>query len=291
MIVLHIGYAKCATTFLQKNVFPNLCDSNYLGRYYGDEYPSSMKAEWVYDFVFLDKISILKYSEIINRSVLNHSKLNIISHEVLLRPYKQHRLLQRIKYLENYIGKIKILLSIRNQADVILSRYVHDKNISFFKNQSIYNSLDFEGTTECQWPFCATKGRTWWKNKKCFCRQLGIKFINVPFYNYLNLICQLHFLFGKENIHVIVSENLRSEINYEIDRLTGFLGIEAMDSLLIQRLIGKRVNAQKNLLLYDAAKEDFISSGKKIEVVEYFSESNKLLSDLLKIDLEKHDYY
>ena len=287
MLALHIGYAKSATTFLQKKVFPNI-DVNYIGRFYGDDCTSDMKADWVYDFVFKEKIVIKNFAENVLSSMVNESQLNMISHEVLLRPYKKYRLLHRVKGLEGYIGKIKLIVSIRNQVDMILSRCVHDRSIASY---SIVDALDFEGVTECQWPFCSMGKKSFWKKDVCACKRAAVKFINVPFYNYLDLMCQLYSLFGSENIHFIVSENLRNNPVDEIDRLTQFLGVKNIDSQLLHNIDGKTENVQKNHILYDEVRNDFISSGKQQEVFEYFKMSNELLSKAMGLDLGRHGYF
>jgi hypothetical protein len=288
MLVLHIGYAKSATTFLQKQVFPNLGGVNYIGRYYGKEDSSTMKADWVYDFVFRDNISTKSFADIINSSVTNKSQPHIISHEVFLRPYKKYRLLHRLKDLEDHDGKIKVIVSIRNQMDVILSRCVHDRTMASY---SIVDALDFEGATECQWPYCSRGKKSLWKNEECACKRAGIKFINVPFYNYLDLMCQLSSLFGEGNVHFIVSENLRNNPADEIDSLTNFLGVESMECQLLRSLGEKTENVQRDQSLYEEVRSDYVSSGKRQEVFENFKFSNKLLSESKQLDLGTHGYY
>jgi hypothetical protein len=288
LLTLHVGYAKTATTFLQKQVFPNLGGVNYIGRSFGKDHSSAMKADWVYDFVFSDKISTKHFADIINSSISNENQPNIISHEVLLRPYKRYRLLQRLKDLEAYVGKIKLIVSIRNQMDVILSRCVHDRSIASY---SIVEALDFEGATECQWPFCSRGKQSFWAKEKCACKRAGIKFINVPFYNYLDLMCQTSSLFGAKNVHYIVSENLRKNAALEVDALTSFLGAENMDSQILNRLGEKSENVQRNQSLYEEVRSDYVSSGKREEVFEYFKVSNKLLAEAKQLDLGTHGYY
>ncbi len=288
MLILNIGYAKSATTFLQKQIFPNLPGVNYIGRRYGDGLSSSAKADWVYDFVFSDDISGTNFADIINDSIADKSQANIISHEVLLRPYKTYRLLQRLKDLENHVGKIRFIVSIRNQADVILSRCVHDRALADY---SIVDALDFEGVTECQWPVCSRDKQSFWKNETCTCKKAGIKFINVPFYNYLNLMCQLSSLFGEENVHFTVSENLRKNVEGEVNSLTNFLGTNNLESEVLRRLSQKTENVQRNQSLYEEVRRDYISSGKRQEVFEYFKASNRLLSETKQLDLETHGYF
>jgi hypothetical protein len=284
MLVLHIGYAKSATTFLQKHVFSNLPGVNYIGRYYGECRSSRIDEDIIYDFVFEDSDSTQIFANNILDSMTDKHKYTMISHEVLLRPYKKYRLLQRIKDLDRYFKGIKLIVSIRNQIDIVLSRHVHDRKI--IPHFSISDALDYDGITECKWPLCSRDSRG-----TCACKLAGVKFINIPFYNYLDLYCLLSSMFGSENIHFVVSENLRSFTMYEIDRMTQFLEVKKMDRQFLQSLGEKRENVHRNQSLYDEIKKDFTCTGEKGKVFEYFKEANKVLAGLLQQDLETHGYY
>lgn len=291
MLVLHIGYAKAATTFLQKRVFPNVPQVHYAGRYYGNDITASRKADWVYEFTFEDKISIDRIAHKINEGMTDKSAVNLVSHEVLLRPYKKYRSLQRIKELENHFDEIKVIVSIRNQSDIVLSRSVHDRAILDVKH--ISDALDFEGVTDCQWPWCSRprKRPFWVRKKECACRKTGAKSINVPFYDYMALLCLLRSLFGEKNVHFIVSEELRENCAAELDRLTRFLGVSPIDPQAVNIISDKRDNVRQELDLYDRSQTEFVSSGTRIAVFDYFREANAVLSELLQMDLKRHGYF
>ena len=102
MLVLHIGYAKAGPAFLQRRVFPNIPQIHYVGKRHGNESSASQSADWVYDFVFGDDISMERFAETIHEETAGKSAINVVSHEDLLRPYKKYRLLQRIKKLKEY---------------------------------------------------------------------------------------------------------------------------------------------------------------------------------------------
>jgi len=291
MLVLHIGYAKAATTFLQKRVFPNIHDINYIGRFYGNDLSESKRADWVYDFVFNDDISLKSFADKISEGITDRDACNVISHEVLLRPYKTYRSVQRMRNLNTYFGEIKLIVSIRNQADIILSRSVHDRGIIQYK--SIGDALDFEGITQCQWPRCSSHGRLSFltRNKRCACRIAGVKYINIPFYNYLNIYCLLRSIFGRMNVHFLVSEALQENCSNEITRLTRFLGVSSVDEQVLQSLIGKGENRRQGSAFYDECQKEYLASGKRHEVFEYFKETNTMLSEILQSDLEKYGYH
>ena len=288
MLVLHIGYAKAATTFLQKQVFPNIPDINYIGRSYGEGLSDGAEAKWVYDFAFEENISIDEFANKIAQSIVNKNELNVISHEVLLRPYKSYRLIKRISALKEYFGDIKIVLSIRNQTDIVLSRSVHDREIIDYK--SISEALDFEGTTQCKWPHCSTRGVNLFKKGDCACRKAGVKFINVPFYNYLSLYCQLSAIFGSNSVHVIVSEALKDDCVSELNRLMRFLDIKLVDMEFVQAINSREENTRHGSRLYKEYLAEYEASGKRMEVFEYFKETNAVLSKCLQLSLDKYGY-
>lgn len=291
MLVLHIGYAKAATTLLQKRVFPNIPDINYIGRFYGNDLPQSKKADWVYNFVFDDDISLKSYADKISEGINDCDARNLVSHECLLRPYNTYRCIQRMRNLKTYFEEIKLIVSIRNQADIILSRSVHDRGVIQYK--SIVNALDFEGLTQCKWPRCASYDRLSFltRKTKCECRIAGVKYINIPFYNYLNIYCLLRSIFGRKNIHFIVSEELQENYFNEINRLTRFLGLSPVDEQVLLNLTVKRENKRQGSTFYENCQKEYLASGKRHEVFEYFKEANTMLSNILQLNLEKHGYY
>ena len=114
------------------------------------------------------------------------NKITIISHETLLRPNRSMKLFANLKKLENYLGKIKILVSVRKQTDIIFSRYFHD--IFHYPyltiNQNLANCIDFTGDTNCSFPSCFKTKR----NLPCSCIKNGIKPISLPYYDYYKLL-------------------------------------------------------------------------------------------------------
>jgi len=64
-----------------------------------------------------------------------------------------------------------------------------------------------------------------------------------------------------------------------------------MDSQILNRLGEKSENVQRNQSLYEEVRSDYVSSGKREEVFEYFKVSNKLLAEAKQLDLGTHGYY
>jgi len=261
-LYLHIGYAKCATTFLQRQVFPKL-KLNYLGRH------SVINVRpWVDQLTFHDEVDIDNVAAQI-KNVATHEK-NLISDEVFLRPYKCERFLSRLYELKKHFGKISIILSIRNQSDLVLSRYVHDY-IRF--GHDIYDALDFAGTTECSYPYCNLHG--------CVCRASKVKFINIPFYNYLLMYQRISKLF---DVHFIIFENLYDEIK----RLEGVMNINACPEDWSKL---PHMNIHKHDMFYQKVRKQFRSSNEYKQMMNYFASDNKKLDNMINLDLKKYGYY
>jgi len=299
VLVLHIGYAKAATTFLQRQVFPHLPGVNYIGRCYGENVPDSRKAEWVYDFVFRDDVSVSATAAAIRDSGAGDGAVNLVSHEALLRPFAtarcQNRLKafndNRLKALATHFATVRVIVSIRKQTDIILSRRVHDRGI--IAGGTMADVLDFEGATACRWPQCSRekKGFTLFRSSRCACRKAGLKFINVPFYNYLALYDSLTDTFGAAQVHCMVSEALAHDPEQELARLTDFLGTQRMDSALAASMSGSSDNARRGQPLYEETQREYTASGKEREVFGYFLESNRVLAQRLGRDLSEYGYY
>jgi len=286
-LAIHIGYAKSATTYLQTKIFDKIKGVNYIGRRYGENIPNDKKLPWVYNFVFEKDFNASFYE----KALLKHcefNEVNLISHEVFLRPNYEWVMLKRIKKLSGAFNNIKIIFSIRNQAEIILSRYIHDKN-GFSEKYDLIDSLDFEGTTSCSWPVCHDTKKVNSSQNKCICKKLGKKVINVPHYDYLRLWCLTNNLFNEKNVHIIVSENLRFNLKAEFENLCHFLGVRAQNSefgTLETELVNSNGQQQKYINL----KEQLLRSKFFFEIKQYFKSSNLVLSSLIENNFKKLGY-
>ena len=149
-IIIHPGYRKSATTYLQNIIFKNL-DSNIIAK------PISDKKIRTTNYYKLFKLEYFKYSDYghilrennlfkiknfekeLLEKIKNKKKLTIISDEGLLgnshfnginNIYLISHLLKNLR--KKYKFDIKVILSIRNQFDLIRSNYFY--NEYFHKN-------------------------------------------------------------------------------------------------------------------------------------------------------------
>jgi hypothetical protein len=169
-LIIHPGYGKCGTTFLQRNIFNNK-KILQIGRIYDLPNPSSCRYQTeiikdlyakIFDSVPRSKISEnqlilnikLLAKEIVKLIKKNDSKFIVLSDERIFEFYYNdfENNLISLKLLINEIIKyqkldISIVLTIRNQSSFILSYYsyfYHDlkckfKSINKFINKEILN--------------------------------------------------------------------------------------------------------------------------------------------------------
>jgi len=303
-IILHIGYHKTATTWLQQKIFANIKNDNlnYVGRCYPQKKQLD-KIPIIKNFIKTNYNKHIKINKAVNRiafqnnslysqadfrktffSNLDKNKINLFSHENLLRPSNTQRTAIRIKnaFKEN---NVKIIISIRNQKSLINSRYFHDINLKLFKNYKLSEALEKNNENSCEWPYCK------FSKNKCVCRTKGLKYINLQFYNFYNIYNIYSELFGTKNIHFVVFENLISEPNKELKQLFDFCSInikkQEIEELSKKEAVNKSFGKKTELLtLY---KEDFTKTNLFLQ--NYYQESNMKLDKKLRMDLNNLSYY
>lgn len=244
-ILIHAGWPKAASSFLQEAILINSPNTLYLGRPLAKffkkesyEYKKGMIHEKVKKFIYtydeplFSSIKNEKLNEIINDlNSLMKSDINqiIISDEGFTSlqtstKADRGRKADRLKLL---FPKAKILFIIREQSKIIESQYgeylrVANRHIPFitFKEYiNISNSLFNDEFSKIQ-------------NRKGIIKDKYLKIISsgyfgnplcVPIYN--DVITHYENLFGKENIHISLFENLTQDSEKEINRIskeTGF---------------------------------------------------------------------
>ena len=159
-ILIHPGFVKTGTTFFQENIIPKIKNSIILGK------PYKIKNNFQNNFKSLfyskskvsnNKIETLS-TEIVSLVKKKKIKRIIFSDESFFdsefyNPNKNIRFIKKfIFYLEKKINiKIKILLTIRNQSSVIISRYAYlfpkfknkYPNLNSYINYNIKNNSYF----------------------------------------------------------------------------------------------------------------------------------------------------
>lgn len=193
MNIVHIGFPKTATTFLQWEIFPNLKGINYV------DYNQCRKI--FPSIIYRDIIDyeVQEIKELINKETDDtHNKL--YSFEALCgQPYGGAKGMNRsliAQGLKN-LGFDKIIITVRNPVEALDSYYrqyvIHGGTLRFNEFIDIQNK------------------RNW-----------SVKHFNLAYLQYDLLIEIYEELFGKENVLVVSQENLKSRFNIEIERIEKF---------------------------------------------------------------------
>ena len=330
-LLLHIGYPKTATTTLQEEVFLKLHYSqkiNYLGRTITSSHTRTGKSkfigtDWVWDFrrhLFYER----KLPDL--NSLLVDDKLNVISDENL----SCHDFFDSIQYgkkvnhdvypniLKELISEnveVKLLVTIRNQADLIFSTfvqkfrflYMYDAKCTFndFVNNKIeapirddINHLelfDFNLFVE-NWENTFQS-----KSKATVLFFEDLKFDRNSFYNSLSEILPVSSVEIREvagNKHH--RKRGKSQDGFEISVLVltnfGVLISKFFDAQKLERTLLKRYFMKTFFLLRFEKKLFFnskviqvpnITIKEKEKIKNIFSESNRLFAEQRGISLDK----
>ena len=242
---LHIGYHKTGTTWMQKFLFPQIFSENYLGK--------SSSAE----------------SSAYAIDQLKNSNGKFISNEWFMKQKETTKELSSYLYdtLSEFSKKgflrkrkpdTKIIISIRNQPDVLVSRHLHgfgafeiwddDLSVGLFRDKEISQRL-------------------------------------LDYYNFAETYKNFIKSFGEKNVHIIVYENLFNNTSNEIDR---FLNFVEEDIDIKQRLSVE----QSSRSLVNKTQSPFEDEKKILPIIyEAYEKSNSELSSLIDFDLSKYGYH
>lgn len=216
---IHVGYPKTGTTTLQKHFFPKIQEVQYLGKYSNDTKLFNFDTQIIKDLIFKSK------EEINFKSNLKRLKKHLIHNNILLSEESflsnslrttrfdkedvlpvQNNISYNIReFFNNEEFEVKVLFTIRRQDEMITSQYAqsyvhyysrYKKTDTFQKFLNIY--LDDENT-----------GNTY-----------------VETLDYYKIITQYEAIFGKENITVLVFEELQENPKEFYEKLCRYLEID-----------------------------------------------------------------
>jgi len=220
-IYLHIGFPRTGTSFLQSQIFPNLGTVNYMRPMRRIAHIKSSAREKNNDvkmrglFKLLSDVSRRRLTDdefdIAHQHIADLSlKTNIISDEGIF-DYKcyncnggdvphmpQHEILDGLKRMFDGFD-IKIILGLREQSGLITSLYKY--YVSYGGTEDIIGFLSWL----CKYNFS----------------------IDAPFFKrfeFSNDIEAVINVFGKENMHIYLAENMRSNQQQTLDDMMYFMG-------------------------------------------------------------------
>ncbi|MEO0335379.1 MAG: hypothetical protein AAF202_03240, partial [Pseudomonadota bacterium] len=169
-LILNIGYAKTGTSWWQAQVFPKL-DLNYLGRDYKFSnswnpfrqdkklitLPCQPAVQGIVDYLSLGFNAAAESEALDNFDrLIDRSRVNLVSHENILRPFSYDTIFDRLKNLEDRY-QLTLLVFTRKQQDIILSRHMHDLRMKKFLKGNKEVKYVYEPGESCRWPYCQTQ--------------------------------------------------------------------------------------------------------------------------------------
>ena len=200
-LLIHIGYPKTGTTFLQSEYFPFLESEEFKINYIPSRFIQSGLELIMNGIPFIDsKAIILNLIE----KYMEEDSLNIISHESLIGAifYKSLNSKLIAKRLKEIFPHAHILISIRNQVDICRSLYI----------QYIH-----EGGHRKYTDFYYASGL----NRPLF---IDDQKVNLDIFKFEFLIKHYQNIFGQDNVSVLPFEQYIKNPNCLTNRLTEVFG-------------------------------------------------------------------
>lgn len=298
MNVIHVGFPKTGTTFLQKSIFPKLKSWNFIDYHQSDEVFN--------DLVYLDKLDYS--SDAVELRLQKYAKSganNIASYEALTGAPFTYKGLNRSEAparLKN-LGFDKVIITIRNQNDIL---------------DSLYRQYIVQGGVLKFKAFINSEGK--------FNRYTSA--FNPDYLKYDRLIELYYATFGRENVLVLCQEWMRKDSELIASKLSDFLG-EPVDfkakksvnkamtnwSVNLLRIINHfTFNSQRpNQLLtnyistkniwkvlaviidpyfmrFFSRRKSYLNASTQTYFKEYYADSNLRLAELVDIDLNALGY-
>jgi hypothetical protein len=278
--VVHLGFPKCASTFLQRQIFPNLRSYEYLQMY-------AETQEIIRKFPH----------ELIDSSPLARlqGKRALISRERILAPAVSPRILPEqavnaaIWNIHAALGRdVTLLVVIRRQDDIVRSRFRH-KYKALLSPDNYF--VDFPGRRRRSnvWDFQSTNG------------------VYLTGYDYFSRLIPLAELFGRERVKILLYEDLVenqprffSALSDALDEDVSALADRAVarenvsekrapvQSLILQRL-NNRMRGRLDRIL--PKREIDISNTFAEELMSIFKDGNRRLSDYFGLSLARYGYF
>lgn len=272
-VFFHVGYAKTATTYLQRDIWPRLQGVKYVGRNYaGDD---SLLQQFVDHIVFSKSFDFGWSLNTLHSLLQGEESVYLISHEVLLRPGRERLLLERLFSLQTSDVEIHLLVGVRRQEDIIWSRYRHDRKIQLIRSYSVSKALS---GGSCSYPRCRDSlGKLF----SCRCIYRGYKPISLQHYDYAHLLSLCDDHFGVGRIHFFCYEQIGPSVDLALAPVLNVMGASLPDSFP-----RGKVNVG-----FSGSEHDYFSFGEVLRLRRFFSDSNEKLESLTGLPLKYFGYW
>ncbi len=133
MTIIHVGYPRAGSKFLQRNIFPHIKELSYLNYQFLENEDKQIVKEVLQEVVYRNKI-MMDYSKMRKEINWITNKYNLISNEnficdIKLKDNWVNQATLNCEKLKELFPKAKIILVIRNQIDMIESFYREELTI------------------------------------------------------------------------------------------------------------------------------------------------------------------
>ena len=219
-VCIHVGLPKTGTTFLQEEVFPNLSQVNYLGKRLAlrETRGVAYLSEGISQFCHALLSETIHYREheqrrLFERHVepaLEDKRINLVSEESFSDGTVDRGLIAE-RFCDLF-GPVKFLIAIRRQQDLAQSMYS-----DFLKRipDERTRHLNFDRWLEMHWR--RLQG-SWFERSEL------VRF------QYYDLVAHYARLVGRDNVGVLVFEEMKDDPPCFTRRLAGFLGVDEAET-------------------------------------------------------------
>ena len=158
------------------------------------------------------------------------------------------------------------------------------KNRGF--NYYTLNDCLFTNSMNCFHPACN------FGLNECVCNKTGIKAIDMSQFDYLKVVNLYKDIFGFDNIHIFVLEKYIENTEEELNKLSHFITGDNNEDFICKIKDISAKNKQKESFKEELIKFNSINWNDSLLYIEdHFRYSNKILSDIYKLDLNSLAYY
>lgn len=232
--LLHVGYPRTSTSWLQSDIFPNLKGVHYLGYRYE-------KSHW-YQQNLSTEIALsedkdyhpAKLRRVFDR-LMRWGVANVFSSEAILSPYDGTRTARRTaEVFADY--DTHILIGLRRQDHLAFSVYFHQLphfHAIFAGRRSgkdpVYSIEEClkSPVRGCKWPDCELSHCVRWQpfksSRHCDCLDLGFKTLPLWYFDFHKVVQDFRQAFSPERVHLLLLEETAKDSLASIRRVAGLL--------------------------------------------------------------------
>ncbi len=272
-LILHAGYPKAGSTWLQAAFFPNLTRIKHFGEsqfeyrttedLIRDHYGFPLASSQFYNYICQDEYDEMTAMEML-KNIIGDLPFSSFSYEGLTVPHQFK--FDRLKRLKELLDlDMKLLIIIRRQKDIVFSTYGQYLKSGVYRNETLSQVVDWHNTDD------------------------STQVINLEHYNYLNLYKTAVYLFGKENVLLLPFEHLFSRKMEAMLEMCSFFGVD-QEVDIIRLMAGKpplNTSRQTKFTADSCQDKDRVLSN----VHDFFIDSNRELDRQLNYDLGRMGYF